>query len=129
MEVSYIHTHTHTHTLYTYTFEIHSNTIIALLPTGQLMLIHVYTCRMYVSFLYIPWKAIDITEEVNGESLRSVAAPQSFESFKWNAGRPSHKLREDRYQTHNTQQRIHVASGITHSIRCARTCINRHFMR
>ena len=39
-----------------------------------------------------PRQAIDITEEVNGESLWSVAPSQSLESLKWDTRSARHKL-------------------------------------
>ena len=53
-------------------------------------------CVSHVMFVYIstaPWKAVDVTEEVNGESLWSVATSQGLESLEWNTGRARHKLR------------------------------------
>ena len=53
-------------------------------------------CVSHVMHMYIataPWKAVDVTEEVDGESLWSVATSQGFESLEWNTGCARHKLR------------------------------------
>lgn len=54
----------------------------------------------------IPWKALNVIEEVNGESLGSIAPSECLEAFKWNTGGPCHKLHK---RTVTEQQSTHTS--------------------